>query len=641
MASPTSRQSQRRQHLRRTLLAGASLALVATSVVAPDRSIEVVAADGPTTSSLVTVGPLRLADTRKAECGCDRVDESTITVDVAGHPDIPDEAIAAAVTITALPTELAGHVRVYPTDQERPRVSTVNTRPDRVVANSTIVPLADDGTIALYLRRPGDVLVDVSGVFVPATESAAGRYQSLPGRRLLDTRSDEPPSGALARGEVLRVPLPDEADTDAIAVVVNITVVGQNALGHARVRPAGSARSGTSVLNYDGTGRPVAASMIVPVNASGFDIESLAGGHIVIDILGWFTGPGAAISDDGLFVPSDPTRVLDTRGPEERINPGGTIEVASPAPGASALVTNVTAVMPDRRGYIAAFPARTERNGTSTVNPAFRDHTVANFAITPISEVGAAYYSKSGSDLLVDLTGWFTGTPVAATTPKAPNQPPPPSRVLLVGDSTLSALIYLPQTASALIGFEAIYDRGNCRRLVRRSCVSPTTGVRPTNAVEAILATPGTVDIVYIKVGYNDWFTHFPTEFDAVVQAARAKGAHTVLWQTYNTAVYRPTEYLAYTEKNASLRAIVGLPQYGDVHLADWAAYSDPRRDWFWDGIHTTTAGSWAQPDYISRWIAHLERRPCPRPWALGQPTPDPCPKPESVGAVPDPVSLY
>jgi hypothetical protein len=599
-----------------------------------------VSAEPPVTAKLVTVGPIRLADTRLADCECEPVDESTIKVDITAHPDVPDDAVAAAVTITALPTELPGHVRVYPSGQARPTVSTLNTRPDRVVANSAIVPLGTDGAVELYLLRPGDVVVDLTGVFVPATDATDGRYQAVPGRRLIDTRTTEPPSGPRAALEVLRVGLPDEVDDDAIALVINITAVGQATTGHVRVRPAGSSRTDTSVLNYDGSRLPIAASVVVPVNESGFDIESWAGGHLIVDLLGWFTGPSAERNGEGLFVPTGPDRIADTRGPEERIHAGGTIEVAPPVSDAAALVTNVTAVRPDRRGYVAGFPARTERTGTSTVNPSYRDHTVANFAITPLSDVGTAYYSWGGTDLIVDVTGWFTGDPLPTTTAEAPNAPPW-SRVLLVGDSTLASLFTVPQTTAALIGFDAVYDRGNCRRLLYRSCVSPTTGVRPTTAVEAIYATPGTVDIVVIKAGYNDWFTDFQAEFEAVVGAARDKGAHTVLWMSYNTAVYRPTELLALQAKNASLRAIVGLPEYHDVHLADWGAYSDPRRDWFWDGIQVTTAGAWAQPDFISRWIAHLERRPCPRPWAVGGVPDDPCPKPESLGAVPDPIGLY
>ena len=196
-------------------------------------------------------------------------------------------------------------------------------------------------------------------------------------------------------------------------------------------------------------------------------------------------------------------------------------------------------------------------------------------------------------------------------------------------------------SSSALIGFDAVIDAQSCRRLFRPSCRSDTTGLVPSTAFEAILGTPGPLDIVVVKAGYNDWFSDFPTEFDAVVQAARAKGAHTIIWLTYNEDVTRTRARQAYRENNVDLRHLAALPQYGDVLLADWLAYSTPRPDWFHDGTHMDREGTYAQADYISRWIAAVEHRPCPRPWTVGGPILDPCPIPDAVGPVPQAQALY
>src|SRR5690606_1531501 len=251
-----------------------------------------------------------------------------------------------------------------------------------------------------------------------------------------------------------------------------------------------------------------------------------------------------------------------------------------------------------------------------------------------------AYWSHAGTDLLVDVSGWFTGAPVPATEPVPSNQPDR-ARVLLVGDSTLASLDVYTQSAAALAGFDAVVDAAPCRRLLRPSCLSDTTGSVPNTAVEAIQGAAGAFDVVVVKVGYNDWFSDFPTEFDAVVQAARSKGAHTILWLTYNEDVSRPNARRAYEENNADLRRLVTRPQYTDVLLADWLRYSRPRPDWFADGTHLGSDGTWSLADYVSRWIAAIEHRPCPRPWAPGLATPDPCLAPEVLGPVPDAHSLY
>jgi hypothetical protein len=268
------------------------------------------------------------------------------------------------------------------------------------------------------------------------------------------------------------------------------------------------------------------------------------------------------------------------------------------------------------------------------------NHTVANFAVTRLSTAGTAYRSHGGSDLVVDATGWFTGTPVAPTT-GAPTNQHVQLRVLVVGDSTLASVPIIPDSIRALGPVEAIVDAASCRRLLRPSCRSDTTGLIPNTAVEAIRDAPGTFDVVVIKTGYNDWFSDFPAEFDAVVQMSRAKGAHTVLWLTYNEAVSRANAQRAYHENNVDLQWLTTLPQYADVLLADWFRYSTNRREWFYDGTHLTPDGTWALTDYIGRWLAAIEHRPCQRPWSVGASVPSPCPPPESVGAVSNPRSLY
>ena len=615
---------------------------IATAVLFSSVSVGWSAADvaaAPDTGKLVALRPERLADTRRADCGCRWIGDTTFEVDVAAHRSVPDDAIAAAITITAVATPVAGHVTVWPSGSPRPEVSTLNTRPDRAVANSTIVPLGDDGRITLSSLRPGGVVVDVTAVFVPASSATDGRFVPMNGRRVVDTRLGTP-RGALGRGDSLAVGLPTGVPSDATAVVANVTSVRERGQGHLTVRPAGSPPVDASFLNADGSGRAVAASVIVPVSPDGFVIDSFAGGHLVVDVVGWFTGPSAAASTDGLFVPVSPRRLTDTRLTPGRIHAGGSIEVASPAPEAAAVVTNVTVVRPDRRGHVTAHPARTPTPGTSTVNPSSWNHTVANFAITRASTAGLAYRSHAGTDLVVDATGWFTGGPTAASTGAAPNTPTR-SRLLVVGDSTLGGVALVPSSTAAFVGVDAVVDAAACRRLVRPSCRSDITNVIPNTAVEAIGGAAGRFDIVVIKTGYNDWFSDFPAEFHAVVAAARSKGAHTILWLTYNEDVDRPTARQAYAENNVDLRILTALPQYDDVVLADWLSYSRSRQDWFWDGTHLTPDGAWALTDYVSRWAAALEHRPCPRGWSVGEVPPDPCPPPERRGPVADPRGLY
>ena len=154
-----------------------------------------------------------------------------------------------------------------------------------------------------------------------------------------------------------------------------------------------STRPTASVLNLDAAGQTRAAGGIHPVDAGGLAIFLSGGGHVVVDITGWFTGATAAASSEGLFTPVDPTRLLDTRtttapATGTPLPPDGTIDVASPI-GAGTLAFNLTSV-DGAPGFVTAYPAGSTRPLASNVNPAGGGDTVANFAIVPASTTGVA-----------------------------------------------------------------------------------------------------------------------------------------------------------------------------------------------------------------------------------------------------------
>ena len=237
---------------------------------------------------------------------------------------------------------------------------------------------------------------------------------------------------------------PRRIPADAAAVSVNVTSVWAWQRGFLSGYAAGDDAPSTSFLNVDGSGAAVAASVILPVSPDGFTIRNAAGGRLVIDVVGYFTGPTAPASADGLFVFTEPTRLLDTRKEPRRLWAGGVIEIASPNQRAAALVTNMTVARSDGRGFVAAYPAGRSRPVVSSLNTARRDQTIPNAAITPLATRGIGYYASTSTDLVVDTNGYFTGTPVRSTLP-VPANTAVPRRVLMVGDSTLAAVRNVPR----------------------------------------------------------------------------------------------------------------------------------------------------------------------------------------------------
>lgn len=628
-----------RHHLGALLIAAASV--VGSLDLTSPGPMRAAAATTPTgtASRFSAVGPLRLADTRQPVCNCTRLDEHTIRVVVAGRGGIGSDITAAALTVTATAGPVAGYVSVYPAGHRVPDTSTLNLPVGTDTSNSTIIPVGDAGAVDLYASVATELVVDVTGTFTPATTATAGRFVPSVAGRILDTRITRP--DGIDPGGSVTIALPAGVSADARAIAVNVTSVGARGPGYLSGYAAGSNPPETSFANPDGTGAASAASVILPVSAQGVTISSSAGGHLVVDLVGWFTGDSAGSSSDGLMVALEPTRLLDTRSSRPRLWPAGAREIGLPIATAAALVTNVTVVDADGAGFVTAYPSGTALPSTSSVNAARRDATAANLAITTASTRGTGYFSSGGTDLLVDLTGYFTGSPVAATEPVPPDVAPTP-RVLMIGDSTLGGFIDVPAARASLRGFTPVLDAKPCRRLIHPSCTSRFTNIAPNTAVEAIGGADAPVDIVLIKTGYNDGSSDFETAVARVVAAARAKGAREVIWLTYSES----TKPGSYNTANAVLKRLAGSAAYPDLVVADWRAYAAGSGGWYAsDRVHLMTSGVWATGDYISRWIAHVSHLPCAVPWTVGGPIDDPCPSPDDVaaatGTVPNLAGLY
>jgi hypothetical protein len=609
------------------VLAAVAGCLAALIVGGVDDRVVAAPVDGTTTARFEAVGPVRLADTRESDCGCAVAGDGTVRVQVTGRPGVPATAVAAAVTLTAVGGDRAAFVTAWPAGSVRPSTSLANVGVRQVVANSGIVPLSADGAIDLWANTPTNLVVDVTGVFVAASSGSAGRFVAITPDRVLDTRGGT----SFVAGERRVVPRPAAVPADASAWVVNLTSVGAPAAGFVTAFAAGGGVPTSSVLNPDGSGAAVAASVIVPASAGGVELFSSSPTHLVADVTGWFTGESAPHTTDGLFVPTAPTRLLDTRTQGPRLWGDGDRELTVPVVGAAALVTNLTVVEPDARLFVTARAAGTPMPPTSSVNAASRGAVVANAAITAVSDRGLAWYSNVGTDLVVDMTGWFTGTSVTATEPPRPNVPRTVS-VLLIGDSTLAALEVVTASQRALQGASFVVDAAPCRRLLLPSCKSAFTLRVPTTAVEAIRAAAVAPEVLVVKAGYNEGSSAFRDSVVAVLSAARSRGVRTVVWLTYSEGTRG--QLRTYELNNTVLRGLRDSGAWPELVLADWRTYAASSSGWYSaDRVHLQGTGAWATSDYIARWVAHVTHRPCPQPWTPGEAVDDRCANPDTVAA--------
>ncbi|HRE00744.1 MAG TPA: hypothetical protein PLV68_05560, partial [Ilumatobacteraceae bacterium] len=256
-----------------------------------------VGADSP----LATIAPARYLDTRTAggsntvdglAQGDGRVAAGTVRqLQIGGRGDVPADAQAAIVNITAVSPSAAGFLTVFDCGT-RPLASTVNYLTGQVVPNGAVATLSATGALCIYSLAATDLVVDVSG-YVPA--DAVG-IETMTPSRLLDTRQGEPTvdaafagEGRVGAGQFIEVDIAGRADVpaDATAAIVNVTVVNPAGPGYVTVYPCGTLPLASNI-NYQSAGQVQAGNSIAKLSATGtLCLYTLAETDLVLDVTGW------------------------------------------------------------------------------------------------------------------------------------------------------------------------------------------------------------------------------------------------------------------------------------------------------------------------------------------------------------------
>ena len=277
----------------------------------------------------------------------------------------------------------------------------------------------------------------------------------------------------------------------ANAVVINVTATRSQGNGYVEVFPTGrSAVGSSSTLNVDFAGQTIPNAAFAPLGDGGkITVFTTFTTDILIDVFGYFVPAETATA--GRFVPLIPSRILDSRNNIGYTSPTSTppglpaigggqvvpLQVSGrggvPPSGASAVVMNVTAVAPNRYGYIEV---------TSTTDPGYTKvsnlnvepgRTIANLVVIPLGDAGqvgirtvlmgiGAFDGFGRLDLLADVVGYFTDSTAPSSTtglfvPLTPTrnidtrQPPPKPEIAAEDTISLDAT-KIPASASAITG---------------------------------------------------------------------------------------------------------------------------------------------------------------------------------------------
>jgi hypothetical protein len=313
-----------------------------------------------------------------------------------------------------------GYLTLWPTGQTRPVTSTLSSIDGRVKSNAAIVPAGTGESISVFASDTTNVILDIGGYFVPATDPTALAFFPVTPCRIADTRTATAPLGgpALVGGQTRSFPIQSSTcgiPPTAQAYSLNFAAIpGGPPLGYLTAWPTGLARPSISSLN-DPTGTVVANAAIVKAGTGGsINVFASDATNLAIDMNGYF----AAMSTGGLSLYTvPPCRIVDTRQPAgsppiTSLNVNTSASACGIPTTAQAEILSATVVPPSSLGYLTLWPQGQNRPLVSTLN-ALDAAITSNMAIVPTSNGSISVFASDPTHLISDISGYFavsTGT---------------------------------------------------------------------------------------------------------------------------------------------------------------------------------------------------------------------------------------
>lgn len=379
-----------------------------------DSTFSVISYTDSNAVQFVPVPPCRIVDTRSTGGPIPGGQFRNFNVPTLGGCNIPSTAAAFSLNVTVVPEKTLEYLSIWPTGEDQPVVSTLNSTDGRVKANAAIVPAGYQGDVSVYVSDTSNVILDIDGYFaVPGSQTY--QFYSLTPCRVVDTRNGN--GGPLQPGverdyniaETCGIP------SSAIAYSFNVTVLPtKGELDYLTVWPQGQTRPTVSTLN-DPTGTAVANAAIVPAgsnNASAFYAHDNPT-NLLLDVNGYFAPAG----NGGLSLyPMQPCRVLDTRGVGsgqpfmgEWNSPNGVNVLTSPCVTPSTVggfVFNATVIPSGQMPYLTLWPHGETQPTVSTLN-AYDGFITSNMAIVPTNDGSIDAYAAGLTQLIIDISSYF------------------------------------------------------------------------------------------------------------------------------------------------------------------------------------------------------------------------------------------
>ncbi|MGO4804479.1 hypothetical protein AB4089_05065 [Arthrobacter sp. 2MCAF15] len=367
------------------------------------------------------IKPTRILDTRTTAFPLP--DETIRLVQVGGIAGLPADISAVALNLTVTEPSADGSLSASASGDRYTATSNVDYLRGQTIPNYVVVGVRD-GKIALRNdigSGSAHVVADLAGYFTGGVPLDAGAFAVMEPQRIANFQGQD----ALPAGGQRDIQVTGMSDIPkrVSAVVVNLTAArawkngAWSTYGHLTAFASGTARPGTSTVNYDAARGDAKNLAVVPVGADGkISITNTSPMHVgvMVDVMGYFLAGDATAA--GTLQTIAPKRFLDTRTSQGPVRAGGEVSVklggAQGIPsGARAAMVNLTVTEAKSFGFVTAYPAGQTAPGTSNLNYG-KGQTIANFAIVPIGADGKINIrnTSSGSvQAIVDVVGYIRG----------------------------------------------------------------------------------------------------------------------------------------------------------------------------------------------------------------------------------------
>lgn len=208
----------------------------------------------------------------------------------------------------------------------------------------------------------------------------------------------------------------------AVALYGNATTVGPASNGFLTFFPANATRPNTASGNYK-SGQTLNSPFLVGLSPAGqFKIYTVAQTDLVIDVHGYFSTEASDVNGLGLlFTPLPaPVRLLDTRasGASGCFTPGAPLQsgveksqlgrgTCTIGASAQAIVGNATVVNNPSNGFLTLWPSSATRPLVASSNWVANKVFNRYFTVSLGGDGNFKMYASSGTDLVIDVSGYF------------------------------------------------------------------------------------------------------------------------------------------------------------------------------------------------------------------------------------------